>query len=77
MGMAAKAASVDGWVAGASGVGWCHDLPNEHSMALTRPVQCLHALVFPGALHTPFSFPFFFLPRRRNVAQLEFPQTAN
>ena len=57
-----------------------HDLPNEHSMALPvmRPVQCLHALVLPCGLHShSLQLSFFFLPRRRNVAQLQFPQTVN
>ena len=56
----------------------CHDLPNEHSMALTRPVQCMHALVLSCALHShSLQLSFFFLPRRHNVAQLRFPQTVN
>jgi hypothetical protein len=59
----------------------CHDLPNEHSMALTRPVQCLHAaLILPCASHShshSLQLSFLFLPRRRNVAQLRFPQTVN
>ena len=53
----------------------CHDLPNEHSMALTRSSTPPH----PCASHShslQLSF-LFFLPRRRNVAQLRFPQTVN
>jgi hypothetical protein len=52
----------------------CHDLLSEHSMALTRPVQCLPACTRSSArppqiaLSLQLSF-FLFLPRRRNVHQ--------
>ena len=58
------------------------DLPNEHSMALTRPVQCLlHArarhIHSPDRILPPLQLSFSFLPRRHNVHQNSSSKTSS